>query len=108
MSWRATVVWRPVPSSASAFVACASCPSRRLASVDLPTPEEPSSATVFAGPRYGASSSSPSPVTLLTTCADAPSATCSAWSSSASGSSQRSAFVSTSAGIAPLSQARVR
>ena len=43
-----------------------SSPSSAFTSVDLPTPEEPSRTTVRPGPRYGSSSSRPSPVTELT------------------------------------------
>ena len=48
-SWRSVVVCRPSSSSSRvSFVAMTSSPSQRLTSVDLPTPEEPSSTAVVA------------------------------------------------------------
>ena len=41
------VVWRPLSSFLRPPVSCLSSPSSRLMRVDLPTPEEPTKATVF-------------------------------------------------------------
>ena len=60
--------------------------ARRFTSVDLPTPDEPRSAIVCPGCRYGSSSPRPSPVTALTACTDTPIVTGSTSSSSAMGS----------------------
>ena len=60
---RAVVVWRPLPStSLISAVFSRSWPSSRLTSVDLPTPDDPMSATVWAGERYASSALRPSPL----------------------------------------------
>ena len=49
-SWRWVVVWRPSPSSSRiSWVASSSSPANVFTSVDLPTPDEPSSAIVRPG-----------------------------------------------------------
>ena len=85
-----------------------SSPESELISVDLPTPDEPSAATVRLPVKYGRSSSTPSPVTFETAWTGTPTATASTSATAPSTSSQRSAFVSTTTGWAPLSQASTR
>ncbi len=51
MSWRAVVVCRPRSSPRSAPTACASRPSKRFVSDDLPTPDEPMKPDGFAAAR---------------------------------------------------------
>ena len=64
-SWRCRVVWRPSPScSRIVCVASSSSPASVFTSVDLPTPEEPSSAIVRPGARWERIRSRPSPVRL--------------------------------------------
>ncbi len=64
-SWRCVVVWRPSPSSSRIVcVASSSSPASVFTSVDLPTPEEPSSAIVRPGARCERIRSSPTPVRL--------------------------------------------
>ena len=79
-------------------------------SVDLPTPDEPSSTTVRPGPRYGVSSSRPSRVNALTVWTGTPKAIAStaAIRSPRSSIGQRSALFRMIAGSAPLSQAVAR
>ena len=49
-SCRAVVVWRPLPSlSRTSPTCCRSCPSSRFTTVNFPTPEDPSNATVVDG-----------------------------------------------------------
>ncbi len=77
-------------------------------SVDLPTPDMPSRATVCAGCRYGDSTDRPSSASALTD-------TTSTWGSRAriaahslSGSSLRSDLLRTTTGTAPASHTIVR
>ncbi len=76
--------------------------------MDLPTPEGPSSATVWRFRRYASSASSPSPLTLLTTCTGTPKAMLSTSALRLAASSARSAFVRRITGLAPLSRASAR
>ena len=53
---RPVVVWRPCASSSRMPATdCRPSPASVLTSVDLPTPDEPTSATVWPGPHHGAS-----------------------------------------------------
>ena len=56
-------------------VASRSEPHRRFTSVDLPTPDEPTSVAVRPPARWATSSSMPSPVTAETTCTGTPKVT---------------------------------
>ncbi len=89
-------------------MAISSSPARRLTSDDLPTPDDPRAATVRPAAKYGASSSTPSPVRLLTTCTGTPIAVSSTSRTAASTSGHRSAFVRTTTGSAPLSHPSAR
>ena len=105
ISSRWLVVCRPSSSSARISpVDIRSLPAKRLTSVDLPTPLEPSSTAVTPGAIRARSSSQPSPVFALTTCTGTPCAAASTSATKAERSSKRSAFVSTISGLAPLSQ----
>src|SRR5438093_1939604 len=107
-SCRRVVVCRPCPSSSRiSRVAATSAPASRFSSVDLPTPDEPTKATVRPGPIRALTSSTPRPSTELTTMTAAPAATrvTSARAAPTSTSVWRSALVSSTTGSAPLSQA---
>ena len=76
--------------------------------VDLPTPDEPSRATVRPGSRNGARSPSPSPALAAVTITGAPWAMASISRRRASGSPARSDLLSTTTGTAPFSRVRSR
>ena len=98
-------MWRPSSSSGRVSpVDISSLPAKRLTSVDLPTPLEPSSTAVVPGAMRARSSSQPSPVFALTTCTGTSGETASTSAMYAEKSPTRSAFVSTISGLAPLSQ----
>ena len=97
------VVCRPRPSARRSPVAISSSPARALTSDDLPTPDEPSAATVRPRAKYAPSSSTPSPVEVADGVHRTPIATASTSTSAASTSSHRSALVRTTTGSAPLS-----
>jgi hypothetical protein len=79
-------------------------PASALTTVDLPVPEAPSSTSVVPGVLYGASAAT-SPSAARTVRTSTPGA-CGASSRTAwSGSGCRSALVSTTTGVAPLSHA---
>ena len=107
-SSRCVVVCRPRPFALISRVTSSSRPASRLTSVDLPTPDEPSSAIVRPGSRYGSSPSRPSPVSALSAISGTPSATDSTSASSNAGSSATSTLFATTTGVEPLSQAEVR
>ena len=83
-------------------------PARALVSVDLPAPDGPSSARVRPGTTCGARSAMPSPVVALTASTSTPGAAVATSSRRWAASGTRSALVSTTSGVAPLSQARAR
>ena len=89
-------------------MSCESLPVRALTRVDLPTPLEPSTATVAPSRTCARSASSPSPVRLLTTCTGTLSeiASTASRARAASVASMLSLFVSTTTGCAPESNAR--
>jgi hypothetical protein len=106
-SFRSVVVCRPVSSSARmGAVRCSARPASALTSVDLPTPEDPRSASVRPGDSSAASSpSSPSPVYVLIAWIDTPGAEARHRSSRASrvspSSPSKSHLLSTTTGSTP-------
>ena len=75
-SWRRLVVWRPRASSSRiSRTAATSSPASVLTSVDLPTPDDPTNATVAPGRMRARSSSIPRPSIALTTMIVTPTAT---------------------------------
>ena len=109
-SSRWVVVWRPRESSSrTAPVRWRSLPSSALTSVDLPTPEEPSTTAVRPGGRWSsARAATPSPVSAEIVRTSTPGATASAATRSPSGSSATSALLSTITGVAPPVHATAR
>ena len=75
---------------------------------NFPTPEEPRKTSVLLGNRKGARASSPSPVTELMEKTSTPGAAFRAVHSASSGAFARSFLVSTTTGVPPLCQAKVR
>jgi hypothetical protein len=94
-----------VPSAARALVAISSVPAKLFSRLDLPTPDEPSSTAVRPGSSRAARASRPFAVTFDTGYTGTPIATLSTASTAAGTSSQRSVFVRTTRGSAPLSHA---
>ena len=77
-------------------------------SVDLPTPDEPTSTDVLRGTSRSRTASSPSPSRALVVSTVAPSASASTRARTASGSADRSLLFSSTIGVAPLSQTVTR
>ena len=105
-SSRAVVVWRPRWSpSRTGPVSCTSAPTSRLTSVDLPTPDAPINASVRLSLASARISSMPSPVRELLTITSTPitEALIASIVVSVVTSSTMSPFVSTTTGVAPLS-----
>ena len=110
------------PADGSRWCAGRGCPSRalracaadrgrrsRLTIVDLPTPDDPSSAPVRAGAEVLPAAARGSPASLHDTACTATSGASARTSSTrAPGSSARSALFSTMTGVAPLSHATTR
>ncbi len=107
-SWRRVVAWRPRPSARTSRVSRTSSPSKRLTSVDLPTPDEPRSATVLPGCRKGRTASQPPSSIDNTASTSTPKATDCTARSRRPKLSHASAFVSTTTGTAPPSHASAR
>ena len=109
-SSRWVVVWRPRESSSrTAAVRCRSLPTSALTSVDLPTPDEPSTTAVRPGARCASrSASTPAPVSADTARTSTPGAIASAATRSPSASSATSALLSTMTGVEPPLHATAR
>ena len=107
-SSRCAVVCRPLPSARSARVNMTASPTRALVRVDLPAPDGPSRARVRPATTCARTSSRPSPVVLLIATTSTPGAAAATSARSSAASGTRSALVSTTIGVAPLSQASAR
>ena len=100
---RDVVVCRPLPSTRrTAWTLCTSEPINALANVDFPAPETPSSTMLRCGRAISASASTPRPVTALVTKTSQPGAAADTASTDVSMSRARSAWDSTTTGVAPL------